>query len=373
MRRRAGAWFEGQPGSPRRGRRADRPPNHSSDEGEEEYDENPDRAGRLIQSSESDVDERSDTHNERGNRQHDRDHPESNHGWSLAKAADCPILGGRRARRAAMDGSATPIRTAAPSRPIGRIERPYRPNENQPVSATPPLPPRGRTKRCRITPKNRQAESGECNPLADTQPRVRGLALDSCVRDDVWTLRLTRRPRQNRSASMTDTFWTDLLVALIATTFGAILTVGIAFATYRYEIRSRERDAIHHLANVLASRRALLPARSQRVDASLPAYASDLEACVRSVQYVRDAVVDATRAVRPGSKAQYPLDSMARATNDFLSSSRSHPDEYWLRLNELRGRLIASLDELSTLVKRELPQPGSRGRSKTDPIPERAA
>jgi hypothetical protein len=172
---------------------------------------------------------------------------------------------------------------------------------------------------------------------------------------------------------MTETFWTDLFVALIATTFGAILTVGIAFATYRYEIRSRERDAIHHLANVLASRRALLPARPQRIDASLPAYANDLEACVRSIEYVRDAVVDATRAVRPGSRAQDPLEAMARATNDFLSSSRSHPDEYWLELNKLRGRLIGSLDELSELVKRELPQPGSRGRSNTEPIPERSA
>ena len=45
-------------------------------------------------------------------------------------------------------------------------------------------------------------------------------------------------------ALLPDTFWPDLLVALIATTFGAVLTVGIAFATYRYEVRTREREAI---------------------------------------------------------------------------------------------------------------------------------
>ena len=169
---------------------------------------------------------------------------------------------------------------------------------------------------------------------------------------------------------MPDTFWTDLLVALIATTFGAILTVAIALATYRYEVRSRERDAIRHLANVLASRRALLPARSERVDATLPAYANDLEACRRSVENVREAVVEASRATRPGSEAQSPLDGMARAANDFLSSSRRDPDGYWLELNALRGELIVALADLSKLVGRELPEPGSRGRAKPRSVSE---
>ena len=169
---------------------------------------------------------------------------------------------------------------------------------------------------------------------------------------------------------MPDTFWTDLLVALIATTFGAILTVAIALATYRYEVRSRERDAIRHLANVLASRRALLPARSERVDATLPAYANDLEACRRSVENVREAVVEASRATRPGSEAQSPLDGMARAANDFLSSSRRDPDGYWLELNALRSELIVALADLSKLVGRELPEPGSRGRAKPRSVSE---
>lgn len=167
-----------------------------------------------------------------------------------------------------------------------------------------------------------------------------------------------------------DTFWTDLLVALIATTFGAILTVAIAFATYRYEVRSRERDAIRHLANVLASRRALLRAQSERVDASLPVHANDLESCRQSVHNVCEAIVEASRAIRPGSEAQDPLDGMARAANDFLSSSRHDPDGYWLELNALRSELIDALADLSKLVGRELPEPGSRGRSRPRSVSE---
>lgn len=169
---------------------------------------------------------------------------------------------------------------------------------------------------------------------------------------------------------MPDTFWTDLLVALIATTFGAILTVAIALATYRHEVRSRERDAIRHLANVLASRRALLPARSERVDSTDPAYSNDLEACRQSVRNVREAVVEASRVVRPGSEAQGPLDGMARAANNFLSSSRRDPDGYWLELNALRSELIVALADLSKMVGRELPEPGSRGRSKPRSVSE---
>lgn len=170
---------------------------------------------------------------------------------------------------------------------------------------------------------------------------------------------------------MTDTFWPDLLIAMIATTFGAVLTVLIAFVTYRYEIRSRERDAIAHLANVIASRRALLAARAERVNTTLPEYANDLEACRKSVQNVREAIVETGRSVRPGSQAHESLDSMARATNDFLSSSRRDPDGYWLELNALRRELIAALSDLGRLVKRRLPEPGSRGRSKPQTVSER--
>ena len=63
---------------------------------------------------------------------------------------------------------------------------------------------------------------------------------------------------------------------------------------------------------------------------------------------------------------------MARATNDFLSSSRRDPDGYWMGLNALRADLMAGLSELSDFVKRPLPEPGLRGRSKVEPTPERA-
>lgn len=186
------------------------------------------------------------------------------------------------------------------------------------------------------------------------------------------SLPLTRWRMPELESQMPDTFWSDLVVALIATSFGAILTVAIALWTYRREVWTRERDAIHHLANILANRRALLPARPERVNAALPQYASDLEACRQSVQHARDAVVEASRAIRPGSPAQVSLDAMTRASNDFLSSSRRDPDGYWLQLNALRQEFTASLYELRQLVQRELPEPGSRGRT-TRPVSERAS
>lgn len=150
-------------------------------------------------------------------------------------------------------------------------------------------------------------------------------------------------------------------MALIATGFGAVLTVGIAFATYRHELRSRERNSIRHLANFLASRRALVPATPVRVDSTTPQNALDLAACQQSVRYARDAIVEANRATRPGSEAQESADRMARAANQFLEMSRHDPDSYWIQLNELRDKFVKALSELGTLTKQSLPEPGSRG------------
>ncbi|WP_143109888.1 hypothetical protein [Agromyces sp. CF514] len=163
---------------------------------------------------------------------------------------------------------------------------------------------------------------------------------------------------------MPNTFWPDLLVVLIATTLGALLTVWIAFGTYRYELRTRERDAIRHLANIIASRRAFMEANPVRVDTSEQYRADDLEACRASVTYAREAIIDASRAVRPGSPMQQPLDDMARATNRYLDQARRDPNGYWLHLNELRTRWIDSLASLSIQTKFALPEPGSRGSSR---------
>ena len=83
--------------------------------------------------------------------------------------------------------------------------------------------------------------------------------------------------------------------------------------------------------------------RSEWTGRTDPAYATDLEACRQSVRNVREAVVDASRGIRPGSEAQGPLDGMARAANDFLSSSRRDPDGYRVELHALRSELIAAL------------------------------
>ncbi|WP_152030993.1 hypothetical protein [Agromyces aureus] len=161
------------------------------------------------------------------------------------------------------------------------------------------------------------------------------------------------------------TFWPDLLIALIATTFGALLTVGIAFGTYRHEVSTRERDAIRHLANILASRRAFVEANPVRIDTTEPYRADDLEACRVSVAHAREAIVEASRGVRPGSSMQQPLDDMARAANRYLDLARRDPDGYWLHLNGLRSRWIDALAMLAIETNHALPEPGSRGSSRS--------
>ncbi|WP_157421724.1 hypothetical protein [Agromyces sp. Leaf222] len=156
---------------------------------------------------------------------------------------------------------------------------------------------------------------------------------------------------------MFETFWSDLLVAVI----GAVLTVAIAFGTYRLQLRQRERGSVRHIANQLAHRRAFVFANPVRVDTSNPEVKRDFDTCRGSVKSARDRVVESNRDVRPGSKVQEQLDAMGVSMNRFLSRSSRDPDGYCLLLNDLVAELASTTATLSKLTRQDLPLPGSRG------------
>lgn len=160
---------------------------------------------------------------------------------------------------------------------------------------------------------------------------------------------------------MSEDFGFDLLMAFLSAVFAAVLTAVAAYGAYRLELRNRQREAVRHLAHVLASRRALEGSlKEMRVDTSDPKVRGDLDSCQYSVRFVRDSVVEVNRSVRPGSPAQHPLDEMTQAANRFLSQSKRDPDGYWKQLNELRTKLDEGVNRLGDVTKQSLPAPGSR-------------
>lgn len=168
-------------------------------------------------------------------------------------------------------------------------------------------------------------------------------------------------PRARTEGTMPDTFGSDVLVALVSAVFAAVLTAIAGYVAYRFELSRRQREAVRHLAQVLASRRAMKgPLEAIRVDASDPRLSADLESCRHSVRYARDSIVEVNRAVRPGSPAQNPLDSMTQATNQFLTSSNRDPNSYWLQLNDLREKLTRGIEHLGIATRQQLPAPGSQ-------------
>lgn len=155
-------------------------------------------------------------------------------------------------------------------------------------------------------------------------------------------------------------FWPDLLIALIGTFVGAVLTVYIAYQTYRMEFHRREREAIRHMAVDLSTKRSLRHASpAARVDSRRPDVEEDRQRCARSVLSSRDSIREAWRAARPGSDVQDDLEAMSRACNRYLEFSELDRDAYVDFLHKLHVELSASVNALQAKVKVPLPMPGS--------------
>lgn len=117
------------------------------------------------------------------------------------------------------------------------------------------------------------------------------------------------------------TFWPDVLVACI----GAVLTVGIAFATYKLNERREELRSLNSLVGELHRRRALA---GQAVVIEGARDNPDFMRANSSILSIRDDIRRTRDNVRQILPIQEPLSRMSRACNYYLEVSEADPDEY---------------------------------------------
>lgn len=145
---------------------------------------------------------------------------------------------------------------------------------------------------------------------------------------------------------MWDTFIPDLLVALV----GAVLTVLIAFVTYKVNARVDETKALNSLIEELHRRRALAPGDDQPIPGA--AQSDDFVRANASVLSMREEIRTTRDRVRQLQLAQLPLSEMTRACNRYLEMSAIAPERYARLLGELRKDLDRQVRALAATRRR---------------------
>lgn len=157
---------------------------------------------------------------------------------------------------------------------------------------------------------------------------------------------------------MLDTFLSDTLVTVIGAVLGAILTVGIAYGTFRAQQRHTEKQVLTNLIHDLHHKRALRAITPTRVPD--PTESTDFERTTKSVLEVREWIRTARNSLPPRSHASPTLSRMMVACNRHLSDSARNPDSYQLMLMKLRKSLHSGVVEICSKVPHlELLPPGS--------------
>ncbi|GLJ79691.1 hypothetical protein [Microbacterium imperiale] len=143
---------------------------------------------------------------------------------------------------------------------------------------------------------------------------------------------------------MWETFWPDVLVAVIGAALGAVLTVLIAAITYVISVRRQELRSLNDLIDDLHHRRAfdtgpgLIPgARASE----------DYARANRSVISARNEIRQARRGVRFNAKLREPLKRMTQACNEYLDAAEWEPDAYALHVVELRAALMDDIRRIA--------------------------
>lgn len=141
---------------------------------------------------------------------------------------------------------------------------------------------------------------------------------------------------------MWETFWPDVLVAVI----GAGLTVLIAVTTYVISVRRQELRSLNDLIDDLHHRRAfdthpgVIPgARSTE----------DYARVNRSVISARNEIRQARRGVRFDAKLREPLKRMTQACNEYLDAVEWEPDHYAIQVVELRAALTDEIRRVAAV------------------------
>ena len=140
---------------------------------------------------------------------------------------------------------------------------------------------------------------------------------------------------------MWDTFWPDVLVAVI----GAAFTVLIALITYLLRLRLEEKRALESLIGELHRRRALAPGPEPIISAA--ASSADFARANASVSAMRDEIRRTRDRVRQVDSLQLPLSNMTRACNRYLEMSAASPPHYALLLGRLREELAKGVNDLT--------------------------
>lgn len=141
---------------------------------------------------------------------------------------------------------------------------------------------------------------------------------------------------------MWDSFWPDLLVALI----GGAVTVFVAFVTYLARSGLQERRLLQSLIDELHRRRALSVVNPEPIPDAEDR--PDFLRANASVLSMKEEVRMARNGVRKIASLQDPLSAMTRACNQYLELSALHPSDYALLLAELQGHLAKSVLDLAT-------------------------
>lgn len=153
---------------------------------------------------------------------------------------------------------------------------------------------------------------------------------------------------------MWDTFWPDVLVAVI----GAFLTVGIAYGTFLLQQRRTEKQVLTNLIHDLHHRRALRAFAAKRGQGA--SESDDFKRTSAGVVEVREQIRTARNSLPPRSNASPTLSRMFVACNRHLSESSRDPDGYQIHLMTLRASLEAGVVETCSKVRGLEPmQPGA--------------
>lgn len=145
--------------------------------------------------------------------------------------------------------------------------------------------------------------------------------------------------------------WNTFIPDLVVATFGAALTVIIAFTTYIIKVRYDERLALQALIDELHQRRAVAPGPEPTIPNA--AELGDFDRANRSVISMREEIRRTRDRVRQVPALRDPLSEMTRACNHYLELSEGTPPRYAQLLGRLRDDLDAQIRRLSA-VKRGL-------------------
>jgi hypothetical protein len=157
---------------------------------------------------------------------------------------------------------------------------------------------------------------------------------------------------------MWETFWPDVIVAVIGSVVGAILTIGIAYATFLFQQHRSEIQHFRGLIRDISTRRALTVRSPKRIDNAVNE--DSYRWANASVVEIREHIKRVRDHIAPDSGVHGILADMLRSCNRYLETSSADPDSYPFHLKALRDELTPAIQQIALTTKRvDALEPGS--------------